>query len=120
MTSSPTDTPSTPGPTSVTTPARSLPSPDGKVAGQRSCSAPDADRGLAGVDAGRLDADHDLALAGDGRCDVDDVQDVDVAVLIESHGLGMSGLLDSVEVQYSARIAAGSMLESRLIHMRSS
>ena len=30
----------TPGPTAVTTPARSLPSPDGKVAGNISCIAP--------------------------------------------------------------------------------
>ncbi|PQM49227.1 hypothetical protein C1Y40_00554 [Mycobacterium talmoniae] len=39
-TSSPTANVSTPAPSSATTPARSLPCPDGKVAGNRSCSAP--------------------------------------------------------------------------------
>src|SRR5882762_10179655 len=38
--SSPTAKPLTPEPSSATTPARSLPCPDGNVAGHRSCSAP--------------------------------------------------------------------------------
>ncbi len=49
ITSSPTATSSTPSPTSLTTPARSLPCPDGKVAGQRSWRRPlriDASPGL--------------------------------------------------------------------------
>ena len=40
MTSSPTANPVTPGPVSATTPARSLPSPDGNVAGHMACSRP--------------------------------------------------------------------------------
>src|SRR5580658_9836912 len=40
MTSSPTATFDTPGPTSSTTPARSLPCPEGNVAGQRSANSP--------------------------------------------------------------------------------
>src|SRR6478609_4711668 len=40
MTSSPAVTLSTPAPVSATTPARSLPWPDGKVAGHRSCRKP--------------------------------------------------------------------------------
>src|SRR5450631_4404113 len=40
ITSSPTLKPETPEPTSATTPARSLPSPDGKVAGNRASTAP--------------------------------------------------------------------------------
>src|SRR5882757_7138472 len=40
MTSSPTAKPVTPEPSSATTPARSLPCPDGNVAGNRSCTAP--------------------------------------------------------------------------------
>ena len=39
-TSSPTAKPRTWGPASTTTPARSLPCPEGNVAGQRSCRAP--------------------------------------------------------------------------------
>src|SRR5208282_6740852 len=40
MTSSPAATPVTPGPVSATTPARSLPCPDGNVAGHLACSRP--------------------------------------------------------------------------------
>jgi hypothetical protein len=40
MTSSPAANPVTPGPVSATIPARSLPSPDGKVAGHLECSRP--------------------------------------------------------------------------------
>src|SRR6266436_2445224 len=40
MTLSPTATPVTSGPSCVTTPARSLPSPDGNIAGKRACSEP--------------------------------------------------------------------------------
>src|SRR6476646_2760184 len=40
MTSSPTPKPVTPGPVSATIPARSLPCPDGNVAGHRECSRP--------------------------------------------------------------------------------
>ena len=40
MTSSPAETPVTPDPVSATIPARSLPCPEGNVAGQRACSSP--------------------------------------------------------------------------------
>ena len=40
ITSSPTATPVTSGPSRSTTPARSLPSPEGNVAGKRACSRP--------------------------------------------------------------------------------
>src|ERR1700730_354781 len=40
MTSSPAAKPVTPGPVSATTPARSLPCPDGNVAGHMACSSP--------------------------------------------------------------------------------
>jgi hypothetical protein len=70
-------------PTSFTTPARSEPWPEGKVAGQRSCSRTFADRGLAGIDPGRLDLDQDVFFAQLGEFDLADREDVEAPVLVE-------------------------------------
>jgi hypothetical protein len=46
-----------------------------------------ADLGLAGVDRGGLDFDERLALTRLGDRRVNDLEDVDAAVLVKSHGL---------------------------------
>ena len=84
-TSSPTANSVTPGPTAVTTPARSLPSPDGNVAGNISCIAPTADAGLAGVDPGGTNLDHHLARAGRRHVDVCHIQHITPPVAVEPH-----------------------------------
>ena len=83
ITSSPTFTLPTPGPTLVTIPAKSEPSPEGNVAGQARVKQSLADLGLAGVDRGGLDLNERLALIRLEDQRVNDFEDVDAAVLVE-------------------------------------
>ena len=78
----------TPSPTSCTTPARSLPSPEGKVAGNLSAQPSLANGRLTGIDPGCFDPDHDFTGRGVGDLDFRDVEDVPSAVVVEPHCLG--------------------------------
>ena len=85
MTSSPTATFLTALPTASTTPARSLPCPEGNVAGHCFGEAPSRIAGLSRVDASRLHTDKDLFASRHRSVDLDDPQDVDSAIFEKLH-----------------------------------
>ena len=82
ITSSPGENPPTPAPTSSTTPARSLPCPDGNVDGNSSATAPVRMTASLGVDASRLHPYEDLPVPGHRAFHLVDPQHVDPAELV--------------------------------------
>ena len=85
MTSSPTANPSTPSPTCCTTPARSLPSPEGNVAGYRSWSSPCRILASPGLMPAALTLTSSSPAPGAGSSTSTTSQHVDIPVFVKSH-----------------------------------
>jgi hypothetical protein len=75
----------TPGPTSSTMPARSLPWPDGNVAGQRSANTPFRMEGLVRINARSLDPNKDRSRPRGWAINFHHLQNFEPTILIESH-----------------------------------
>jgi hypothetical protein len=73
----------------MTTPARSLPCPDGKLAGNNSSIAPERIAASPGFDARRTNRDDNLPKSWFRHRDIGEVQHVNPAIAVELHGPGM-------------------------------
>src|SRR5260370_804755 len=105
MTSSPGANPVTPGPACATTPARSLPCPEGKVAGQRACSRPARILASPGLMPAALTWTSTWPGPGSGRGGVEADQVGGGVDAVDQGGADAVGVVDALPVRHRAQRA---------------